>query len=78
MKLISNWRKCWRMFSMWAYAAAGALQGAWLMLAPEQKASVPEQWVFYITIAIMVLGAVGRLVYQPKTHDERGSDGRHR
>ena len=57
------------MFSMWAYAAAGALQGAWVMLAPEQKASVPEQWVFYLTIVIIVLGAFGRLVYQPKTHE---------
>jgi len=69
MKLISNWRKCWRMFSMWAYVAAGSLQGTWVMLAPEQKKTIPDEWVFYLTIAIMVLGAIGRLVYQPKTHE---------
>lgn len=69
MRLISNWRRCWRMFSMWAYAAAGALQGTWVMLAPEQKKTIPDEWVFYLTIAIMVLGAFGRLVYQPKAHE---------
>ncbi|NYT59416.1 hypothetical protein H0A65_10845 [Alcaligenaceae bacterium] len=68
MTLIPNWRKSWRMFSQWAFVVAGALQGAWLMLDAQQKASIPSEWVTYITIGIMVLGFVGRLVYQPKVN----------
>lgn len=38
------------------------------MLDAQQKASIPSEWVTYITIGIMVLGFVGRLVYQPKVN----------
>lgn len=64
MKLIDNWKQAPRMFSMWAYAAASAIQGAWLMLDEAQRASLKGEWVAGITIAIVVLGAIGRLVQQ--------------
>jgi hypothetical protein len=66
MKLISNWRAAWRMFSQQAFMAAGALQGAWLFLDADQKASIPAEWVTYGTIAIVALGFIGRLIEQPK------------
>ena len=66
MKLIAEWKKCPRMFSQWAFTAAGALQGAWLVLDAQQKASIPSEWVSVLTLIIVALGFIGRLVHQPK------------
>lgn len=66
MKLITNWRKSWRMFSQQSLATAVAIQGTWLALSDDLKASVPAEWVTYITITVLVLGAIGRLIEQPK------------
>lgn len=64
MRLIPGWRRCWRMFSQQSFAAAGALQGAWLYLDGDQKASIPAEWVTGLTIVILALGFVGRLIDQ--------------
>lgn len=66
MGLIPNWRRSWRMFSQQSLATALALQGAWLSIGDDLKASIPAEWVTYITMAILVLGFVGRLIKQPK------------
>lgn len=72
MKPVKNWRRCWRMFSVQAMVLAGAIQGAWVVLPPEMKAVVSDDWLRYITITLMVAGVVGRLVVQ-----DRVSGGRH-
>lgn len=66
MKLIENWRKWWRMFSVQAMLIATAIQAAWVHIPPEMAATIPEGWVRWATIALLVLGAVGRLIEQPK------------
>ncbi len=66
MKLISNWRRCWRMFSVQAMVLAGAIQAAWVALPPEMMASIPDPWMRGITISLLALGIIGRLVDQPK------------
>lgn len=66
MQLIPEWKKCLKMFSVQAMLIAGAIQGAWIALPAAWQASFPEPWVRGITIAVLVLGAVGRLVQQPK------------
>ncbi|CAM5521645.1 DUF7940 domain-containing protein [Eoetvoesiella caeni] len=66
MKLIPEWKKCLRMFSVQAMLIAGSIQGAWLALPVAWQSSFPEPWVRGITIAVLVLGAIGRLVQQPK------------
>lgn len=65
MKLIPNARKAPRMLSVQAFAAIGVLQTAWLA-SPEVQALLPSVWVQGITLALTVLGVVGRLVDQPK------------
>lgn len=70
MKLIKNWRRCWRMFSQQAFMAAGALQGTWLMLDGDQRASIPTEWVAALTILIVVLGFIGRLLPQKGLSDD--------
>lgn len=67
MKLIANWKKAWRMLSVQAMALAGAVQGAWMFIPDGMRSSIPANVVQAVTIALLVLGVVGRLVDQPKT-----------
>lgn len=64
MKLVDNARQSFRWFSVQAMVLAGAIQTAWLSLPPDLKARVPADWVDAVTIAVLVLGVIGRLVKQ--------------
>jgi hypothetical protein len=64
MKPVSNWRNAWKWFSVQAMTLAGALQAGWLALPTSMQARVPAEWVDALTIAILVLGVIGRLVDQ--------------
>lgn len=64
MKLIPNWRDAWKWFSVQSMAIAMALQGTWLSLPVALQSKVPSDWVFGMTIAVLVLGFFGRLVDQ--------------
>lgn len=69
MKLISNWRRAWRMFSMQAMTLAAALQGAWMLMPEDLKAALPPALVPVVSVALLVAGMVGRLVDQPKVKE---------
>lgn len=69
MKRVPEARNWWRMFSVQAMMLAGALQGAWAFIPSEMQETIPEDWLRVLTIVLLVLGVVGRLVYQPKVHD---------
>lgn len=62
--LVDNAGSAWRWLSVQAMALAGAVQGAWLAMPDELKTSIPAHWVQYLTVALLVLGIVGRLVKQ--------------
>ena len=64
MKLVPGARRAWRWFSMQAMVASVALQGAWLALPADMKATVPDRIVMIATIALLAMGVVGRLVDQ--------------
>src|SRR5690606_27869589 len=70
MKLVPQWRKALRMFSVQAMVLAGAIQGAWVAIPGDLKASISDDWMRYITIALMVAGVIGRLVVQPTVSGE--------
>lgn len=59
------------MFSMWAYMTAAALQGAWVVLTPDQREILPPATVGVLTIAVLILGFIGRLVRQESIQDAR-------
>ena len=67
MKVVENARNAWRWFSVQAMVLAGAVQGAWLFVPDDLRASVPQTWMQGITIALMVMGVAGRLVKQKET-----------
>lgn len=69
MRLIANWRKAPRMFSVQALAVIAALPAAWLAIPDEAKAMIPAQWVPWISTGLAVAGLIGRLVDQGTAED---------
>jgi hypothetical protein len=66
MKLIANWRKAYRMLSIQAMAFATAIQGAWVFIPEDMKATIPPTVVQWVTMGLLAFGIAGRLVDQPK------------
>jgi hypothetical protein len=66
LTLIPNWRKAFRMFSIQAMSAAILVQSVWGTLDSDMRASIPVWCVRALTVALLLLGIVGRLVDQPK------------
>lgn len=69
MRLIPNWKRCYRMFSVQAMALAGAIQGAWPMVPDDMKATLPPTLVHWASVVLLVAGIVGRMVDQPKVKE---------
>lgn len=70
VRLIPNWRKAWRMFSVLAQAVTLALLGAWQIMPEDLKAHLPPSLVYWLAMGLMVAGIAGRLIQQPKTRTE--------
>ena len=64
MKLITNWRSAWRFFSVQAQALALAGIGAWQVLPDDLRAAVPGPVAVGASMALLVLGIVGRVIAQ--------------
>lgn len=64
MRLVKDAKRAWRWLSVQAFVAAGAIQTTWVSLTPDMRASIPADWVTYATVAVCVLGIIGRLVDQ--------------
>lgn len=69
--LVEDWRKAWTWFSVHAMMLAAAIQGAWLQIPDDMKASIPPQLVQYVTIALLVFGVAGRLIKQGESDDKQ-------
>jgi hypothetical protein len=54
------------MLSVQAMTLAGAIQGAWLFVPEDMKASIPPNVVQWLTMALLALGVAGRIVKQEK------------
>jgi hypothetical protein len=67
MKLIPNWKRSYRMFSVQAMALAAAISGAWPVVPDDLKAMLPPHLVHIVAVVLLVAGIAGRLVDQPKT-----------
>lgn len=64
MKLIPEWRKAWRMYSVQALAAVAMLPLVWSELPVEIKALIPAEWNPYILAGVAFAGMIGRLLDQ--------------
>ena len=66
MKLVEDWKRAWRWFSVHALVLAGVLPAAWAELPPDLKSSIPPGAMGAITAVIAACGVIGRLVDQDK------------
>ena len=66
MKLVDDARRAYRWFSVQAMGLALAIQGAWEVIPADMKAGIPQQYVTWLTLGLLVLGIAGRLVDQGK------------
>ena len=74
IKIVENWRDARKWISMHAMAYGAAVQVAWVAIPEDMRASVPPGIVAGITIALLVLGAVGRIIDQTGPSAEGGKD----
>lgn len=64
MKLIPEWKRAWRYFSVHALAISGAIPGAWMSLPDSWKHAVP-MWAMATGAGVAAaIGIVGRIVRQ--------------
>lgn len=63
-QLVDEWRNAWRWFSMNCMAGAIAVQVTWASLDAEQRASLPPYSATAVTVALLVMGVIGRMVKQ--------------
>lgn len=69
-RLIPNWRRAWRMFSVQAQALVMAVLGGWQALPDDLRASIPPWAVVTLATALLLAGIVGRLIDQPQVRAE--------
>lgn len=77
IQLIDDVRRIWKFISVWLIVAAGFVQSIfivapdtileiWHVLPQELKATIPPQYVQFITIIILVFAIVGRAIKQKR------------
>lgn len=66
MRLIPDWHKAWRWFSVQFITAAAATQVALISFPDSLKAYIPESWMHALAIVLLIAAVLGRLIDQPK------------
>jgi len=64
LKLIEDWRRAWRWVSVQCMILAGSIQGAWVFVPDDMKASIPPNVLQCATLVLLGIGVVGRFVQQ--------------
>ena len=64
VRLIPQWRKAWRMFSIQCMTLATAVQGTWIAMPADMRTSLESPWVQWASVGLLVAGIFGRLVDQ--------------
>jgi len=64
MKLIPDWKKAWRWFSVQALIAIAALPVVWSMLPSDVKGFLPDGWEPWILVGLALAGLIGRVIDQ--------------
>lgn len=65
MKLVDDWHKAWKYFSVQCLTLAGAISFAWATYGDVIKQYVPEAYMHWVIGVVAVAGIVGRVVAQP-------------
>ena len=63
-RLVPNWKRLWKAFSVWVPLLNIAIITTWQMLPDELKLALPDSWVLTVAKVLMVVGVAGRLLQQ--------------
>ncbi|WP_197031651.1 hypothetical protein [Bordetella petrii] len=74
LKPVDDWRRGWRWISVHCMAVAVAVQGTWAAMPDDLKAGIPPGWVTGVSIAVLVLGAVGRFIKQGSSNADDSTE----
>lgn len=77
IKLVTEWRSWWRLWSTWFQVAAAAFISyltvapdvaiqVWQFLPADLRGAIPPEYVQFISVGLIILGIVARLIKQPK------------
>lgn len=70
MKLVQDWKRAWRYFSVHAMLVAGTIPWVWNNLIPaDWQARIPLNVVMIATTVTAILGIIGRIIDQENHHD---------
>lgn len=69
LRLVDDWRRAWRWFSVNCMALALVIQSAWAGMPEDMKSAIPSDWVSAVSITAMALGILGRLIKQGDADD---------
>ena len=64
MRLVPDWHKAWRWFSVQLIAATAALQAAWMAFPDALRSYLPDSVMHVIALALLAAAVLGRLVDQ--------------
>ena len=64
MRLVPDWKSCWRWFSVQLMAVSAAIQATMLALPPSLASYVPEDTMRVLALMFVVGAVGGRLVHQ--------------
>lgn len=66
MKLVDDWHKAWKYFSVQCLTLAGAISISWATYGDIIKQYIPAQYMPWIIGVVSAAGLVGRFVDQQK------------
>ena len=69
MKLVDNWKQCYRWISTICMAANIAILTTWATIPEDWKSQAEPKWVYAMLVGTLVTGMVGRLIDQTRKTD---------
>lgn len=63
-RVVSDWRRAWRWYSVHALIIAGALPAAWSAVPVAWKSGLPDWMLGVLAITTAVCGVIGRMTAQ--------------
>jgi hypothetical protein len=64
MKLIEEWRNCWKYLSVQANSVGVAITATYASLYEQLKENLPPRYMMIAVVLVFVLGIAGRLIVQ--------------
>lgn len=74
-RLVDGWKKSWKWLSVQALALGTAVNGAWVLVPDELKASMPPKVAAYASLVIFATGFAARFLTTAPKAEEPGDSG---